>query len=78
MCNMKVTADTSILIHLAAIGRFYLLKELFGEIIIPESVYNEVVVEGDIKDIDNLISSGYRIRDDIIQELKATLRRWSR
>lgn len=43
---MKVTADTSILIHLAAIGRFYLLKEIFGEIAIPESVYTEVVVEG--------------------------------
>jgi hypothetical protein len=170
---MRVTADTSILIHLAAIGRFYLLKELFGEIIIPDSVYNEVVVEGwgltgsleaseatregfikinkvmdkekvkeicqkykisttnaevvhlsievnaevvladeeevreatqeagikvkgclgllldsvknkmvtpsqAIKDIDNLISSGYRIRNDIVKELKATLRRWSR
>jgi len=43
---MKVIADTSILIHLAAIGRFYLLKQLFGEIIIPEGVYIEVVVEG--------------------------------
>lgn len=43
---MKVIADTSILIHLAAIGRFYLLKELLGEIIIPEGVYTEVVVEG--------------------------------
>ena len=43
---MKITADTSILIHLAAIGRFYLLKQLFGEIIIPEGVYIEAVVEG--------------------------------
>ncbi len=43
---MKVTADASILIHLAAIGRFYLLEELFGEVMIPESVYKEVVVEG--------------------------------
>lgn len=43
---MKVTADTSILIHLSSIGRFYLLKELFGEIMIPEGVYTEVVVEG--------------------------------
>lgn len=169
---MKVTADTSILIHLAAIGRFYLLKQIFGEIIIPEGVYIEVVVEGwglpgsletsegartgfitvskvtdkekikefsekykvsavnaeviqlakelnaqivlaneeevreaaqeagfqvkgclgilvdsvknkilsprqAIQDIDNLVASGYRIGDDIINGLKETLRRWS-
>jgi hypothetical protein len=43
---MKVIADASILIHLSAIGRFYLLKEFFEEITIPEGVYREVVVEG--------------------------------
>ena len=43
---MKVIADASILIHLSAIGRFYLLKELFKEITIPEGVYTEVVIEG--------------------------------
>ena len=43
---MRVIADASILIHLSAIGRFYLLKELFQEITIPEGVYTEVVVEG--------------------------------
>jgi len=44
--GMKVIADASILIHLAVIGRFYLLKELFKEIAIPEGVYTEVVIEG--------------------------------
>ena len=43
---MKVIADASILIHLSAIGRFHLLKEIFEAIIIPEGVYTEVVVEG--------------------------------
>ena len=43
---MRVIADASILIHLSAIGRFYLLKELFQEITIPEGVYTEVVIEG--------------------------------
>ena len=43
---MNVIADASILIHLAAIGRFHLLKELFREIIIPEGVYSEVAIEG--------------------------------
>lgn len=42
----KVIADASILIHLSAIGRFYLLRELFQEVIIPEGVYTEIVIEG--------------------------------
>lgn len=43
---MKVIVDASVLIHLSVIGRFYLLKELFGEITIPEGVHVEVVTEG--------------------------------
>lgn len=42
----KVIADASILIHLSAIGKFYLLRELFQGVIIPEEVYDEVVIEG--------------------------------
>ncbi len=45
-CDLKVVADASILIHLSAIGRFYLLKEQFKEIMIPEGIYREVVIEG--------------------------------
>lgn len=43
---MKVTADASILIHLAEIGRFHLLEKLFAQIRIPEGVYTEVAIEG--------------------------------
>ncbi len=43
---MKVIADASILIHLSAIGRFHLLKELFKAVVIPEGVYTEVVIDG--------------------------------
>ena len=43
---MKVIADASILIHLSAMGRFYLLREFFQEVTIPEGVYGEVVIEG--------------------------------
>jgi predicted nucleic acid-binding protein len=43
---MRVIADASILIHLSAIGRFHLLRKFFEEVIIPEGVYAEVVVEG--------------------------------
>jgi len=42
----KAIADASILIHLSAIGKFYLLRELFQGVIIPEEVYDEVVIEG--------------------------------
>jgi predicted nucleic acid-binding protein len=38
--------DSSSLIGLAQIGQFELLNQLFAEIYIPESVYNEVVAEG--------------------------------
>ena len=34
------------LIGLASIGKFQLLKDLFGEIVIPSAVYNEVVIQG--------------------------------
>jgi len=43
---MIVVADATPLIGLAKAGRFYLLKEIFGKIYIPEGVYEEVVVEG--------------------------------
>jgi len=40
-----VIADASTLIGLLRIGQLSLLKKLFGEIIIPRDVYDEVVVE---------------------------------
>ncbi|MCW7074419.1 MAG: hypothetical protein OCU24_01020 [Candidatus Methanospirare jalkutatii] len=43
---MRAVSDASVLIHLSAIGRFHLLMDLFQEIVIPEGVYEEVVVEG--------------------------------
>jgi predicted nucleic acid-binding protein len=41
-----VVSDSTPLIHLAKIGRLELLREFFGEIIIPEAVYRECVLEG--------------------------------
>ena len=46
MRKLRAVSDASILIHLSAIGRFHLLMDLFQEIVIPEGVYEEVVVEG--------------------------------
>lgn len=41
-----VVSNSSPLIALATIGHFELLKSLFGEIAIPQAVYEEVVVQG--------------------------------
>lgn len=41
-----VISDASTLIHLAAIGRLGLLKEFYGKIVVPPSVWREVVEEG--------------------------------
>jgi len=42
----KVVANSTPLINLAKIGRFELLQALFGQIIIPPSVWDELVVRG--------------------------------
>jgi hypothetical protein len=44
---MTVVSDTSVLIHLARIGRFDLLWRLYSEISVPEAVWQETVVEGE-------------------------------
>ncbi|NOQ15718.1 MAG: DUF3368 domain-containing protein [Methyloprofundus sp.] len=39
---MKVVANTTPIISLASIGKLELLKDVFGEIIIADAVYNEI------------------------------------
>ena len=41
-----VISDSSTLINLAGIGRLYLLHEMLGQVIIPHSVWDEVVLSG--------------------------------
>ncbi len=43
---MIIVSNTTPLIGLATIGRFELLRELFGEIYIPQAVYDEAVTAG--------------------------------
>jgi predicted nucleic acid-binding protein len=41
-----VISDASTLIHLAALGRLGLLKEFYDKVVVPPSVWREVVEEG--------------------------------
>lgn len=43
---MIVVSDASVLINLARIGELNLLHRLYGKILIPHAVWQEVVVEG--------------------------------
>jgi len=43
---MIVVSNSSLLIALAKIGKMHVLKEVFGEVLIPEAVWYEVVVKG--------------------------------
>jgi predicted nucleic acid-binding protein len=43
---MTVVSDASVLIHMARIGRFDLLRSLYGELVIGSGVYFEVVDRG--------------------------------
>jgi predicted nucleic acid-binding protein len=43
---MLVISDTSPIINLAAIGYLHLLPDLFGEIVIPKAVFQEIVIHG--------------------------------
>ena len=43
---MSVVSNASALINLARIGKPDLLRELYGQLLIPQAVWQEVVVEG--------------------------------
>ncbi|MFA5330817.1 MAG: DUF3368 domain-containing protein [Methanoregula sp.] len=51
-------SDSSVLIHLAAIGRLNLLKYYFDEVIVSPAVWREVVVQGGTRyGVDEVISA---------------------
>jgi hypothetical protein len=43
---MSVVSNSSPLINMARIGKLGLLRQLYGELFIPEAVWHEVVVKG--------------------------------
>lgn len=48
-----IIADTAPIISLLKIGRLSLLQKLFGSIVIPQSVFNELVCDNRLKMKDN-------------------------
>ena len=47
MNKLRIVSNSSPLIALAQVHKFWLLKEIFSQIYIPEAVYREVVVAGE-------------------------------
>ena len=43
---MTSVCNTSPIINLAAVGQLELLKKLYGKVVIPPAVYNEITVKG--------------------------------
>jgi hypothetical protein len=44
---MSIVSNASSLINLARIGKLDLLRQIYGELVIPEAVWREVVIEGE-------------------------------
>jgi len=38
-----VVSDTSAIINLAAVGQLHLLEQLYGTVLIPSAVWNEII-----------------------------------
>jgi predicted nucleic acid-binding protein len=57
---MIVVSNTSPISNLAAIGQLELLQQLYGNIIIPPAVYQELINSGDSELILNLFGQLHR------------------
>lgn len=66
---MIVVSDSSPLISLARIGELGILRRLYGEILIPQAVWDEIVVEGEGRPgADEVRGSGW-IRCELVSNL---------
>jgi predicted nucleic acid-binding protein len=79
---MITVSNAGPLIHLCWIGQLDLLRELYGEVIIPQAVYEEVVVQGKgqpgAEEVEQAIQEGWiimgRAQDSLaLQTLQLTL-----
>ena len=70
---MKVVNDTSPLIAFNALGKVHLLKRLFGEIIIPKGVYEELKQEEKELSIEKWILVKELKNRDVFRALRSSL-----
>lgn len=64
---MKVVVDSSPLIALARIDRLALLREMFGEVVVPPAVWREVIAAGlDKVGSQEIAASGWIRRQDVM------------
>ena len=50
MARQKVISNSSPLINLAKVGQLVLVKKLYGKIVIPDAVYDEIIGKGKNKE----------------------------
>src|SRR3989344_1931333 len=74
----KIISNSSPLMYLAKIKRLDLLKRLFKEIIIPEEVYNEVVVKGKQEKFTDAFFIENALKDGWIKIKKVKKRKFER
>ncbi len=72
---MIVVADSSPLIYLSVLGRLEVLRGLYGTILVPRAVYDEVVVAGEGEPGSREVASAgwIDVRDVVIDESWAAL-----
>ena len=68
-----IVADAAPLIHLSKIGRLDLLRQVYGNILIPRGVYDEVVVQAEGRPGASEVETG--IRKKWIKTTRATVPR---
>ena len=68
---MKIVINSSPLIALSCINQLKLLEKLFDEVIIPQAVYNETVIDGNDKKLDNEIKQFANLKILTVMDLRS-------
>lgn len=66
----KVVCNSSPLIHLARIGKLELLRDLFEDVLVPEAVFKECVIDGRDRDEAGKIKTASWIRIIRIKDIE--------
>lgn len=70
---MTVVSNTSPIVNLAAIGKIELLRELYGTLIIPQAVFDEIVVDAGMVRALNWIVTNHVSDRSLVNSLKARM-----